>query len=192
MSRVSPFHMLINPGPQGYKHFGSWEKVENFTRKVVKLVNASSRGLYFKDIMRFAFSLHSSVDHLDLAMGFQRMRGLQHKMEPLSKASCDRSDGWLGLPMAEDPTNLHLTSESGLDLEPVVDDNADAAYASWTMKYPSALTMFDRMMSAAKGKRVVVFLDYDGTLSPIVADPDQAFMSDAVIISYLCTLGRSE
>ncbi|KAM5557558.1 hypothetical protein ABKV19_024772 [Rosa sericea] len=34
------------------------------------------------------------------------------------------------------------------------------------------------MMKAAKGKRIVVFLDYDGTLSPIVDDPDRAFMSN--------------
>ena len=38
------------------------------------------------------------------------------------------------------------------------------------------------MMKAAKGKRIVVFLDYDGTLSPIVADPDSAFMSNEVDI----------
>lgn len=48
------------------------------------------------------------------------------------------------------------------------------------IKYPSALRAFDQMMNTAKGKRIVVFLDYDGTLSPIVADPDQAFMTDAV------------
>ncbi|OVA11433.1 Trehalose-phosphatase [Macleaya cordata] len=47
-------------------------------------------------------------------------------------------------------------------------------------KHPSALCMFDRMMSAANGKRIVVFLDYDGTLSPIVDDPEQAFMSDSM------------
>lgn len=35
-------------------------------------------------------------------------------------------------------------------------------------------------MKAAKGKRIVVFLDYDGTLSPIVNDPGSAFMSKEV------------
>lgn len=50
------------------------------------------------------------------------------------------------------------------------------------MEHPSALSSFDRMMNAAKGKRIVVFLDYDGTLAPIVDDPDRAFMSDTVII----------
>nr|KJB52614.1 hypothetical protein B456_008G270100 [Gossypium raimondii] len=50
-------------------------------------------------------------------------------------------------------------------------------YASWLGKHPSALNMFDSITKEAKGKKVVVFLDYDGTLSPIVDDPDKAFMS---------------
>ncbi|XP_076918693.1 trehalose-phosphate phosphatase B-like [Bidens hawaiensis] len=33
------------------------------------------------------------------------------------------------------------------------------------------------MIVSAKGKKIVVFLDYDGTLSNIVPNPDQAFMS---------------
>ncbi|KAF9592547.1 hypothetical protein IFM89_015568 [Coptis chinensis] len=47
-------------------------------------------------------------------------------------------------------------------------------------RHPSALSMFDWMMTPAKGKRVVVFLDNDGTLSPIVEDPSRAFMSDSM------------
>ncbi|NP_001408381.1 probable trehalose-phosphate phosphatase 8 isoform 2 [Oryza sativa Japonica Group] len=55
----------------------------------------------------------------------------------------------------------------------------DAEYDAWTQrKHPSALGSFEQVAAAASGKRVVVFLDYDGTLSPIVADPDMAFMSD--------------
>jgi trehalose 6-phosphate phosphatase len=53
----------------------------------------------------------------------------------------------------------------------------EAAYRAWTGKHPSALTMFEKMMDASKGKQIVVFLDYDGTLSPIVNDPDRAYMS---------------
>ncbi|XP_031390276.1 probable trehalose-phosphate phosphatase D isoform X2 [Punica granatum] len=49
---------------------------------------------------------------------------------------------------------------------------------SWMVRHPSALGMFEQIASASKGKQVVMFLDYDGTLSPIVQDPDQAFMSD--------------
>lgn len=51
------------------------------------------------------------------------------------------------------------------------------AYHAWTEKHPSALTMFDKVMDASKGKQIVVFLDYDGTLSPIVDNPDRAYMT---------------
>ncbi|KAE8664053.1 putative trehalose-phosphate phosphatase 2 [Hibiscus syriacus] len=53
----------------------------------------------------------------------------------------------------------------------------DAGYASWLIQHPSALNAFDSITKEAKWKKVVVFLDYDGTLSPIVEDPDKAFMS---------------
>lgn len=49
--------------------------------------------------------------------------------------------------------------------------------SSWTLHHPSALQKFEQIVSAFKGKQVVMFLDYDGTLSPIVEDPDRAFMS---------------
>ncbi|KAE8056885.1 hypothetical protein FH972_013619 [Carpinus fangiana] len=49
--------------------------------------------------------------------------------------------------------------------------------SSWTLRHPSALQKFEQIVSAFKGKQVVMFLDYDGTLSPIVDDPDRAFMS---------------
>lgn len=49
-------------------------------------------------------------------------------------------------------------------------------------KYPSALASFEQIANNAKGKRIALFLDYDGTLSPIVDNPDLAFMSKAVRI----------
>lgn len=48
------------------------------------------------------------------------------------------------------------------------------------LKYPSAISSFERVASVAKKKKIAMFLDYDGTLSPIVDDPDRAFMSDTV------------
>ncbi|KAK4428529.1 putative trehalose-phosphate phosphatase D [Sesamum alatum] len=48
---------------------------------------------------------------------------------------------------------------------------------SWILHHPSALNMFEEIMRASKGKQIVVFLDYDGTLSPIVEDPDRAFIT---------------
>lgn len=48
------------------------------------------------------------------------------------------------------------------------------------MQHPSALEMFEKITEASGGKQIVIFLDYDGTLSPIVDDPDRAFMSSKV------------
>ncbi|KAL0352387.1 UNVERIFIED_CONTAM: putative trehalose-phosphate phosphatase D [Sesamum calycinum] len=48
---------------------------------------------------------------------------------------------------------------------------------SWILHHPSALSMFEEIMRASQGKQIVVFLDYDGTLSPIVEDPDRAFIT---------------
>ncbi|KAD4586367.1 hypothetical protein R6Q59_035299 [Mikania micrantha] len=51
---------------------------------------------------------------------------------------------------------------------------------TWMERHPSALKVFDEITNASKGKQIVMFLDYDGTLSPIVDDPDRAYMSDAM------------
>ncbi|CAA2945365.1 probable trehalose-phosphate phosphatase J [Olea europaea subsp. europaea] len=51
---------------------------------------------------------------------------------------------------------------------------------SWIVHHPSALDMFEEIKNASEGKKIVMFLDYDGTLSPIVDDPDRAFMSKAM------------
>lgn len=51
-------------------------------------------------------------------------------------------------------------------------------HGSWILQHPSALNMFEEIVSGSKGKQIVVFLDYDGTLSPIVQDPDCAFITD--------------
>ncbi|XP_075496411.1 putative trehalose-phosphate phosphatase 2 isoform X1 [Primulina tabacum] len=67
------------------------------------------------------------------------------------------------------------TQHSGFGLEK---PTADSYYISWLEEHPSALRCFHLMMSATKGKQIVLFLDYDGTLSPIVNDPNHAFMTD--------------
>lgn len=65
-----------------------------------------------------------------------------------------------------------------LNTEVAADDSP--LYRSWMLKYPSALDSFEQIMNYAKGKRIALFLDYDGTLSPIVDDPERAFMSNAM------------
>uniref|UniRef100_A0ACD5XKT9 Uncharacterized protein n=1 Tax=Avena sativa TaxID=4498 RepID=A0ACD5XKT9_AVESA len=56
----------------------------------------------------------------------------------------------------------------------------DEEHAAWMAKHPSALGKFEEIVAASKGKQIVMFLDYDGTLSPIVNDPDAAFMSETM------------
>ena len=47
-------------------------------------------------------------------------------------------------------------------------------------RIPSALDRFDEMIVPARGNHVAVFLDYDGTLTPIVSQPEEAFLSDSM------------
>jgi len=56
----------------------------------------------------------------------------------------------------------------------------DEEHAAWMARHPSALGKFEEIVAASKGKQIVMFLDYDGTLSPIVDDPDAAFMSETM------------
>lgn len=70
---------------------------------------------------------------------------------------------WIDAMRASSPTRNH--SEDGEEKK------------GWMIKHPSALGVFEDIMSAAKMKQVVIFLDYDGTLSPIVENPDQAYMA---------------
>jgi trehalose 6-phosphate phosphatase len=44
----------------------------------------------------------------------------------------------------------------------------------------SALDRFDEIIAAARGNQVAVFLDYDGTLTPIVSQPEEALLSDSM------------
>ncbi|KAB2597387.1 trehalose-phosphate phosphatase J [Pyrus ussuriensis x Pyrus communis] len=77
----------------------------------------------------------------------------------------ERMNSWVDSMRASSPT--HIKSSSFLKED-------------WILHHPSALDMFEQIIDASKGKQIVMFLDYDGTLSPIVEDPDRAFMSDAM------------
>ncbi|CAA0842298.1 Probable trehalose-phosphate phosphatase G [Striga hermonthica] len=87
-----------------------------------------------------------------------------------------RYNGWLDSMKSSSPPRKKILKDfNGAES---VSDDAEIAYLSWTIKYPSALGSFQRIVDRAKNGKLVVFLDYDGTLSPIVDDPDRAFMSD--------------
>ncbi|KAI5010995.1 hypothetical protein ZWY2020_013132 [Hordeum vulgare] len=49
-----------------------------------------------------------------------------------------------------------------------------------SVNYPSASGSFEAITELARGKRLALFLDYDGTLSPIVDNPANAVMSDEI------------
>ncbi|KAH6808177.1 Haloacid dehalogenase-like hydrolase superfamily protein [Perilla frutescens var. frutescens] len=88
-------------------------------------------------------------------------------LQNLDINSSARINAWVDSMRASSPT--HIKSHS------LSDDQT-----SWNMHHPSALDMFDQIINDSKGKQIVMFLDYDGTLSPIVDDPDRAFMSDSM------------
>lgn len=98
---------------------------------------------------------------------------LQQKKQHSPYAEKGQFHAWIDAMRAQSPPHarsLHEDIPEAFDLE-------DAVYKSWLEKHPSALSSFDNVIKHAHQKQVVVFLDYDGTLSPIVEDPERAFMS---------------
>ncbi|KAL2901828.1 putative trehalose-phosphate phosphatase G [Bienertia sinuspersici] len=85
------------------------------------------------------------------------------------------SNGWLDAMKSSSPPRKKLLKDFNVG---VASDDCDFSYSSWMNKHPSALTSFEQIIDFAEGKKIAVFLDYDGTLSPIVDDPDRALMSD--------------
>ncbi|KAL7255095.1 hypothetical protein ACSBR1_009291 [Camellia fascicularis] len=81
-----------------------------------------------------------------------------------------RINAWVDSMRTSSPTHVKSTTPSSLSED----------QSSWILRHPSALEMFEQITNASKGKQIVMFLDYDGTLSPIVEDPDRAYMSDAM------------
>lgn len=88
-----------------------------------------------------------------------------------------RSSSWLDAMKASSPPHRKITKAFNNEFP---SSDADFAYRAWMLNYPSALKSFEQITNFAKGKRIALFLDYDGTLSPIVDNPDCAFMSDAM------------
>ncbi|KAJ4705872.1 Trehalose 6-phosphate phosphatase [Melia azedarach] len=103
------------------------------------------------------------------AMGFQRSHSSKQKVKSISKLKNNDENGG----DIHGSINAKTTSDP-----PVSFITSDPSYQTWMIEHPSAQDSFDRLTKAAKGKKIAVFLDYDGTLSPIVDDPDRAFMSD--------------
>ncbi|KAK0603380.1 hypothetical protein LWI29_004342 [Acer saccharum] len=89
-----------------------------------------------------------------------------------------RKSAWgISIKALKDETNGGTSSFSGSSWK------IEVPFEQIPEEHPSALGSFKDMIAVAKGKKLVLFLDYDGTLSPIVNDPDKAFMSDAMRVA---------
>ncbi|KAK8957068.1 putative trehalose-phosphate phosphatase F [Platanthera zijinensis] len=86
--------------------------------------------------------------------------------------------GWLDAMKSSSPPRRPLGKDANFEGETEEEDSL--AYRTWLKEYPSALSSFEKITDYAKGKKIALFLDYDGTLSPIVDNPDHAFMSNAM------------
>lgn len=86
-----------------------------------------------------------------------------------------RSSSWLDAMKSSSPTHNKVNKDSSTEQS---SNDSDNVYRTWMLKYPSAIASFEQLINCAKRKRVALFLDYDGTLSPIVDNPDHAFMSN--------------
>ena len=102
----------------------------------------------------------------------------------LAAVEARAADGY-GLVVAVDPgSHAAALRERGADVVVASLAQVSAAELSrWfeqkTRGLPSALAHFEQLSARLDGKRPAVFLDYDGTLAPIVENPDEAFMSAA-------------
>ncbi|CAN8246376.1 unnamed protein product [Cochlearia groenlandica] len=93
-----------------------------------------------------------------------------------SKLDDVRSNGWLDAMISSSPPRKKLVKDFNIEIAP----EDEFAQRAWMIKYPSAISSFAHIASQAKNKKIAIFLDYDGTLSHIVDDPDRAVMSDAM------------
>jgi len=63
------------------------------------------------------------------------------------------------------------------DLSEIVVEDVSAVSSADTLDLPSALDSKEQIKNRVEGKPIAVFLDYDGTLTPIVQRPEQATLS---------------
>lgn len=89
-----------------------------------------------------------------------------------------RINSWIEAMRASSPTRTRPGNISSLP-----ESDEEDEYSSWMAQHPSALSKFEEIAKSSTGKQIVMFLDYDGTLSPIVENPDQAYMTDEVCFS---------
>lgn len=126
--------------------------------------------------LRAASRFHSAVSNPPLHILPPSLGSAYSKIRFVpSKNDLGLVNGWVDAMKACSPPHSRCLKGDPFDKAVI-----DLQYRTWMSKHPSALSMFDQIVEVAKGKQIVMFLDYDGTLSPIVKDPESAFMSEAM------------
>ncbi|XP_059442531.1 probable trehalose-phosphate phosphatase F [Corylus avellana] len=126
-------------------------------------------------INKSRLGIHSLLPYSQQAASLSSTKYMTIPRKKPGKLDDVRSNGWLDAMKSSSPPRKKLLKDFNID---VASDDADFAYCSWMLKYPSALNFFEQITNFAKNKKIAMFLDYDGVLSPIVDDPDRALMSN--------------
>ncbi|WOL10549.1 hypothetical protein Cni_G19307 [Canna indica] len=92
-----------------------------------------------------------------------------------SKFDDVRANGWLDAMRSSSPPRKQHNWDTAFESN----HETDLEYHIWMKKHPSTLKSIEEIASSAKCE-IALFLDYDGTLSPIVDDPNFVVMSNAV------------
>ncbi|TYI50532.1 hypothetical protein E1A91_D12G107900v1 [Gossypium mustelinum] len=157
------------------------DSAKNIAGKNVMITDA-------KSVLNMSITVTVSAQNPLASPGYKisiKTKKLLQNREIISGA---RVNAWVDSMRASSPTHTKSTSS-------VTDDQV-----TWNLHHPSALEMFEQIIDASKGKQIVMFLDYDGTLSPIVEDPDRAFIqcvalsiisfrySHSITVSLFCKL----
>ncbi|KAJ4954032.1 hypothetical protein NE237_030864 [Protea cynaroides] len=149
-----------NPFPLSSVHFSDKTKM---TKQNVVVSDANSA-------INMEITLAASNSSLFSSSGQKPPNPKKKFLKKLEIKTGPKINAWVDSMNASSPT--HIKSSASL--------SANEEHGSWIVRHPSALNMFEQITGASKGKQIVMFLDYDGTLSPIVEDPDRAFMSESM------------
>jgi trehalose 6-phosphate phosphatase len=129
----------------------------------------------FKNKRDYNYTYTSLADHLpSLSLVEFCRRVLIKSISSIHSASVIKMQKLSAQPL-EDVTLLRTVPVLPLSLE-------DVTLLRTLPILPLALedvTLLQTLKASIKNKTLVCFLDYDGTLSPIVADPEKAFISEA-------------
>lgn len=166
--------MAYRPKP---KHGGGLTNPSSLSQSMFHMAPASSNGLFT--------TAGSHTSTAPTGPGYAPSK----RRLPLRKVENGSITGWLEAMKDSSPPRTRCYPQ--VDAFHKSDFDADdMEYRAWMANHPSAVENFEELLETASGKRIFVFLDYDGTLSPIVENPERAFMPDEMraVVKEIATL----